>query len=64
MPLLHLWGLWRPPIAYWWNKGLLQVHVPLIYKKLVGLIVLSVLSMGILYTGIIVSTIHVIPPDP
>ena len=46
----HYGGPWCPPIACLCNKTHLQVLEPPIYDKMVDLPVLSVLTMGNLYT--------------
>ena len=46
----HIGGPRCSPIPWWCDKKHLEVPEPLIYEKLVGLPVLSVLTMGILHT--------------
>jgi hypothetical protein len=49
-PSIALWGPWCSPIPWWCTEKHLQVPDPPIYVKLVGLPVLSVLTMGSLHT--------------
>jgi hypothetical protein len=48
----HYGGPWCSPIPWWCDQKHLHVPYPPIYKKMVGLLVLSVLTMGSPHTKV------------